>query len=92
MTTYIASRISNKGNILFPDKIIFCESYIEYYKASLIGYDKIIVNFNNIASYNFDVGLLFVDINIETKGGRIILIRGFDKSNLPNIKKEFSNL
>lgn len=92
MTTYIANRISNKRNILFPDKIVFSETYIEYYKAAIIGYHKTIVSFNNIASFTFDVGVLFIDIKIETKGGEILYIKGFNRGDLLNLQKEFSNI
>jgi len=84
---FIAQRISNRRNAIFPDKIIVDEHDLTYYKGKLIGYIKTNVNLKNIASVTIIEGVLFGDISIETFGGDKIIASGFLKSDARRIKE-----
>lgn len=75
--TFTAMRISNKENILFPDKISIDEENVEYYKGQLIGYDKMSIKRKNISSIIINSGLLFSNIIIQTFGGGYFQATGF---------------
>ena len=67
--TFTAFRISNKENILFPDKIYIDKKNVEYYKWQIIVYEKMTIKRENIASIFINSGLLFSNIVIQTFGG-----------------------
>lgn len=83
--TFIANRASNKGNILFPDKITIDDDNLTFYKGQLIGYKKTIVQRVNVCSVSIHENILFGDILVETKGGVNIIACGFLKSEAKQI-------
>ncbi|MDO9512281.1 MAG: hypothetical protein Q7J34_11020 [Bacteroidales bacterium] len=85
MDRFIANRIS-QGNTVFPDKIIIEPDYFELYKATLVGYKKTRLKTSDIASIHIHQHLLFADIIIETKGGRLLEANGFVRSQAQKIK------
>jgi hypothetical protein len=85
--TFLAQRISNKKNILFPDKIIVDDENVTYYKGKLIGYLKTLVSRKSIASITISEGVLFSEIIIESLGGNKIYASGFLKSDARKIKE-----
>jgi hypothetical protein len=86
-TVFIAQRVSDRRNVIFPDKLIIDEHDLTYYKGKLIGYIKTNVTLKNIASVTIIEGVLFGDISIETFGGDKIIASGFLKSDARRIKE-----
>ena len=91
--TYSAIRLLTKGNLLFRDKLLIdtALNQLTYWKINFhgIGHDEIIMNFSNIISFRIISRielLLFCDIEIETRGGRIITANGFLKKDVKEIK------
>ena len=74
-----ACRISQKGNILFPDELIIDTraECVTYRKFRIIGCDSTRVKFDSIASVSMRKNILFADIIIETRGGGRIIAEGF---------------
>lgn len=85
MATFIASRWSGDDNAVFPDRIELDDSKVLYYKGTLIGYHKSVIDRESIASVHLRSGLLFADVVIESSGGREIVARGFAKSDARKI-------
>lgn len=85
MRTFVASRISNKGNTIFPDKLEIDVDKVVYYKGTLIGYRSTIIVLSHIASLHIDSRILFADIIIETLGGQRVVASGFTKSDAVTI-------
>lgn len=79
MATFVASRWSGDDNAVFPDRIEIDANQVLYYKGTLIGYNKSIIEREKIASVHLRSGLLFADVVIESSGGRGITGRGFAK-------------
>ncbi|MDY3538388.1 hypothetical protein PG275_10300 [Riemerella anatipestifer] len=84
--TFTALRISNKENILFPDKISIDDQNVEYYKGQLIGYEKMSIRRNNISSIIINSGLLFSNIIIQTFGGGYFQAIGFSNKDAKTIE------
>jgi hypothetical protein len=84
--TFTALRISNKESILFPDKISFDEKNVEYYKGQIIGYEKMTIKRQNIASVFINSGLLFSNIVIQTFGGGYFQASGFSNKDAKTIE------
>lgn len=89
---FTASRVSGDGNAIFPDEIIidYDEEVVIHRKPKLIGSKETKIRFGAIASVEFDKSLLFVDIIIETRGGRKIIGRGFTRGDANRIKRLLS--
>ncbi len=89
---FSAFHISDKNNILFPDEIIIDdeEQKLIYRKGQIIGHKETTLRFAAIGCASIKAGLLFSDIYIETKGGKIIQARGFSKSDARKIVRLLS--
>lgn len=90
--TFEASRVSGDGNAIFPDEIIIDdeEEVVIHRKPKLIGCKETKIRFGAIASISIDKHILFADVIIETRGGREIIARGFDRCDADNIKRLLS--
>ena len=91
--TYTAIRIITKGNLLFRDKLIIdtMHNSLSYWKRNFygIGHDEITINFSDIISFRIKSRIelfIFCNIEIETRGGRIINVNGFLKKDVKEIK------
>lgn len=84
MPVFVANRLS-ESNALFPDKIEIDAVNVIFYKGALIGYQTMIIARSNIASVRLIKGLLFADISIASKGGEIIVAKGFTRSDAKTI-------
>ena len=89
---FTACRVSGDGNAIFPDEIIIDndEEVVIHRKPKLIGSKETKFSFGAIASVEFDKSLIFVDIIIETRGGRTIVARGFTRSDANDIRQLLS--
>lgn len=85
IATFTASRWSGDDNAVFPDKIEIDDSKVLYYKGTLIGYRKSIIEREKIASVHLRSGLLFANVIIESFGGNEILAKGFSKTDARTI-------
>lgn len=74
-----SSRLTN-GNTIFPITIVLDNHHLYCYKGNLIGGIRIAVPRSSIASIRLDKGLIFSDLIIETRGGRILHLNGFSHS------------
>jgi hypothetical protein len=83
--TFIAQRISSKGNVLFPDKITIEDTKVTYYKGEIIGYKSLVISRMNIASMFIEENVFFADVVIESKGGQKMTAKGFLKSDAREI-------
>ena len=83
--TFVASRISGKGNAIFPDKLTIDDDKVTYYKGKIIGYDQSVIMRERIGSVNISMHLLFGDIVIESKGSQPIHAEGFTRSDAKQI-------
>lgn len=90
MSTFIASRVSSDQNALYPDMIEIDEFNIIYYKGHVFGYSTIIIAKRNLASVSLSSGLFFADVVISSKGGEMIIARGFSKSSAKEILRILS--
>jgi hypothetical protein len=84
MLKFQAHRISS-GNKLFPDKLELDSENITYYKGNIVGYQSTIISLDNIASVSIGSGIFFVEIIIETIGGKRISANGFKKSDAKSV-------
>ena len=91
METFVASRWSGDDNAVFPDRIEIDENIVLYYKGTLTGYKKSIIEKNKIASVHISSGLLFAYVVIESFGGREIVAGGFSKSDARKILEELNS-
>ena len=82
---YTASRVSGDGNAVFPDKLIITDEYVIYRKARVIGYKETKIRLSAVGSVSVQQHLLFADIIIESKGGNVIVARGFSRSDAREI-------
>jgi hypothetical protein len=89
MLKFTAHRISS-GNTLFPDKLEIDAENVTYYKGNLVGYQSAIIARKSIASVSIGSGLLFVDIIIETTGGKKVTASGFKKADAKSIVGELT--
>lgn len=89
---FTASRVSGDGNTVFPDQIIIDdeEEVVIHRKPKLIGCKETKISFGAIASVEIDKSVFFVDIIIESRGGRSIIARGFTRSDANDIKQLLS--
>lgn len=84
--TFTALRISNKENVLFPDKIKIDDQNVEYYKGQIIGYDKMTIRRENISSIIINEGIFFSNVTIQTIGGDYFQATGFLKKDAKTIE------
>lgn len=82
---FTASRVSGDGNAVFPDKLIITDEYVIYRKARVIGYKETKIRLSAVGSVSVQQHLLFADIIIESKGGNVIVARGFSRSDAREI-------
>lgn len=85
METFVASRWSGDDNSVFPDRLEVDENRVLYYKGTLTGYKKSIIERDKIASVHLRSGLFFAYVVIESFGGREIVAGGFSKSDARRI-------
>ncbi|MDR0684801.1 MAG: ribosomal protein L7/L12 [Spirochaetaceae bacterium] len=84
MLTFTASRASS-GNTLFPDKLEIDTVNVTYYKGNFFGYESSIIAISSIASVSMSSGIFFVDVIIETTGGKRVVANGFKKADAKSI-------
>ena len=89
--SFEASRFSGDGNAVFPDEIIIDdeEEVVIHRKPKIIGCKETQIRFGAIASIQVEKHILFSDIiiDIETRGGREIVARGFTREDADEIKE-----
>ena len=76
---FTASRVSGDGNAVFPDKLIITDEFVIYRKSRVIGYKETKIRLSSVGSVSVRQPLLFADIIIESKGGNVIVARGFSR-------------
>ena len=76
---FTASRVSVDGNAVFPDKLIITDEHVIYRKSRVIGYKETKIRLSSVGSVSVRQHLLFADIIIESKGGKVIVARGFSR-------------
>ena len=76
---FTASRVSGDGNAVFPDKLIITDEFVIYRKSRVIGYKETKIRLSSVGSVAGRQHLLFADIIIESKGGNVIVARGFSR-------------
>jgi len=90
MYQFQAFRISQKDNILFPDKLEIDDYKVIYYKGRIFGYESTTIQRSNIGSVSVDAGLIFATLVIETNGSQTIRLDGFSKSDAVQIQRILS--
>lgn len=90
MYQFKAFRISQKDNLLFPDKLEIDDNKVIYYKGRIFGYESTTIQRSNIGSVSVDAGILFATIYIETNGGQRTELNGFSKSDARQIQRILS--
>lgn len=90
MYKFQAFRISQKDNLLFPDKVEIDDYKVVYYKGRIFGYESTTILRSNIGSVSVDAGLLFATIVIETNGSQITRLEGFSRSDAAQIQRILS--
>lgn len=90
MYKFQAFRISQKDNLLFPDKVEIDDYKVVYYKGRIFGYESTTILRSNIGSVSVDAGLLFATVVIETNGSQITRLEGFSRSDAAQIQRILS--
>lgn len=90
MYTFQAYRISQRDNVLFPDKLEIDDQKVIYYKGRIFGYESTTIQRSNIGSVSVDAGILFATVYIETNGGQTTRLDGFSKSEARQIQRILS--
>lgn len=85
METFVASRWSGDDNAVFPDRIEIDDNRVLYYKGTITGYKKSLIEREKIASVHLRSGLIFAYVVIESTGGREIVAGGFSKGDARRI-------
>lgn len=85
METFVASRWSGDDNAVFPDRIEIDDNKVMYFKGTLTGYKKSIIERDKIASVHLRSGLLFAYVIFESFGGHEIVAGGFSKGDARKI-------
>lgn len=88
---FIASHISRRDNVLFPDKLSIDDTKVTFYKGRVIGHEETTIMRSNIGSVSINSKLFFADIIIETNGGQITRAEGFSKKDAKRILDLLSN-
>ena len=81
---FTASRLSRE-NTLFPDQLEIDASNVSYYKGYFFGHKSTVIPRNNISSVSTNMGIIFADVIIESKGGKRIIAGGFKKDDAKEI-------
>lgn len=69
-----------KGNTIFPNTIMIDGSHLYYSKDFVIGRNRIAIPLASIASVGLVNKILFSDLVVETRGGRVLYFNGFTHS------------
>lgn len=80
MPVFTASRISNNGNVLYPDAIAIDDYNDTYYKGRPVGYETTIIPRRCINGVYLDSHIFFADVVISSAGHETISAHGFKKS------------
>lgn len=81
---FSSSRIT-KGNAIFPISIVIDEYHLHYSKGFVVGQERMSIPKVSIASVGLIRRILFSDVIIETRGGRIVCLNGFSHSDAKKI-------
>lgn len=82
--TFTSSRLTT-GNTFFPITVTIDNHNLYYSKGFVIGRSWISVPITGIASVNLMNRIVFSDVIVETKGGRILNLSGFTHSDAKRI-------
>lgn len=74
-----------KGNMVFPITIKIDNHHLYYDKGFIIGRNRIAIPLASIASVGLVNNILFSDVVVETRGGRILYLNGFTHSDARKI-------
>ena len=84
--TFQSSRWTS-GNLFFPDALVLAGDGIIFRKGSLFGSNEEHINYNAVASFRINNGILFSTVSIETSGGsQPIVVNGLWKSEAKEIQ------
>ncbi|HEX2768650.1 MAG TPA: SHOCT domain-containing protein [Geobacteraceae bacterium] len=84
--TFQSSRWTS-GNLFFPDALVLASDGIIFRKGSLMGSSEEHINYNAVASFRINNGILFSTVSIETSGGsQPIVVNGLWKSEAKEIQ------
>jgi hypothetical protein len=84
--TYQSSRWTS-GNLFFKDALVLASDGIIFRKGNLFGSREEHINYNAIASFRINNGILFSDVLIETTGGsQPIIVNGLWKTEAKEIQ------
>ena len=81
---FTSSRLT-KGNSIFPITIKIDNDYLYYDKGFLLGRSQIVVPIASIGSIAMVNKVVFADLVIETRGGRVFYLNGFSRSDAKKI-------
>ena len=84
---FTACRVSDGGNVVFPDKIIIdtIRKVVIHRKPRIIGCKETKIRFEAIGSVTVNKHILFADIIIESNGGQMIRACGFTRDDANDI-------
>ena len=68
--TFVASRISGKGNAIFPDKLTIDDDKVTYYKGKIIGYDQSVIMRERIGSVTSPCTCSLVTSSLKAKAAK----------------------
>ena len=84
--TFQSSRWTSR-NLFFPDALILASDGIIFRKGSLFGSSEEHINYDAVASFRINNGILFSNVSIETSGGsQPIVVNGLWKSKAKEIQ------
>jgi hypothetical protein len=84
--TFQSSRWTS-GNLFFPDALVLAGDGIIFRKGSLLGSSEEHINYDSVASFRINNGILFSNVSIETSGGsQPIVVNGLWKSEAKEIQ------
>lgn len=87
---FSTSRLT-KGNMVFPITVMIDDYYLYYTKGFILGRTRIAIPKTGIASIGLVKRVLFSDLVIETRGGRVICLNGFSHSDALTIYQLLNN-
>jgi hypothetical protein len=70
MPTFVAQRISQKNNVLFPDKITIEGLKVTYYKGEIIGYKSSVIYMGNIASVSINENIFLPTWRLKARADK----------------------
>jgi hypothetical protein len=84
--TFQSSRWTSR-NLFFPDALILASDGIIFRKGSLFGSSEEHINYDAVASFRINNGILFSNVSIETSGGsQPIVVNGLWKAEAKEIQ------